>query len=55
MDDSAITPDEIVEPYNKETNFDEKKETFKTNNFYILLACFIITITLLIVFTFTVI
>ena len=49
MDDSVITPDEIVEPYIKETNFDQKKATFKTNNFCILFACFIITITLLIV------
>ena len=40
--------DEIIEPYDKETNFNEKKATCKTQNVYILLAFLLITITLLI-------
>ena len=52
MDDSAITCDEIIESYNEdaaakpfdETNFNEKKATFKTQNFFILLAFLLITI-----------
>ena len=40
MDDSEITFDEIKESYDKETkivltNFNEKKVTCKTQNFYI--------------------
>ena len=48
MDDSAITCDEVIEPYNEETNFNEKKAISKTQNFYILLAFLLITIALLI-------
>ena len=53
MDDSATTCGEIIESYNKETktiptNFDEKKATCKTQNFYTLLAFLLITIALLI-------
>ena len=29
MDDSVIVWDEIIEPYEEETNFNEKKATFK--------------------------
>ena len=46
MDDSVITCDEII--IVKETNFNEKNITCKTQNFYILLAFLLITITLLI-------
>ena len=51
MDDSAVTCDEVIEPYDKEiktisTNFDKKK-TCKTQSFYIALAFLLITITLL--------
>ena len=53
MDDSAITCDEIIESYKEtkaiSTNFNEKKATCKTQNFYILLAFLSITIALLIV------
>ena len=51
MDDSAITCDEVIESYNKETipiSFREKKAIFKTQNFYILLAFLLITMVLLI-------
>ena len=51
MDDSAITCDEVIESYNKETiptNFKEKKAIFKIQNLYILLAFLLITIALLI-------
>ena len=64
MDDSAITCDEVIELYHKdadaeaksnnkansykETNFNEKKATYKTQNFYILLAFLSITIALLV-------
>ena len=60
MDDSVIMCDEVIEPYNEEaeanlyretktipTNFNEKKATCKTQNFYILLAFLLITILLL--------
>ena len=45
MDDSASPCDEVIESYGKETktiptNFDEKKATYKTLTFYILLAFF---------------
>ena len=46
MDDSVITCDEIIDV--EEKNFDEKNITCKTQNFYILLAFLLITITLLI-------
>ena len=56
MDDSAIMCDEIIESYEEdaeaklydETNFNEKKATCKTQNFYILLPFLLITIALLI-------
>ena len=46
MDDSAITCDEIIESYDKETktiltNFNENKATCKIHNFYILTCIFI--------------
>ena len=44
MDDSAIVCDEIIESYEEETNFNEKKATCKTKNFYILLSFLLITI-----------
>ena len=58
MDDSAIICDEVIDvdveaKSNKEetkpvpTNFNEKKATCKTQNFYILLAFLLITIALL--------
>ena len=54
MDDSAIMYDEVIESYNKETktfprNLNVKKAICKTQNFYILLALLLITITLLMV------
>ena len=56
VDDSVITCDEIIQSNDKnaeaksnnETNFNEKKATFKTQNFYILFAFLLITIALLI-------
>ena len=53
MNDSVIPCDEVTESYNEETkavptNFNEKKATWKTQNFYILLAFLLITIALLI-------
>ena len=39
-----IIIDEIIEPYNKETNFNENKTTCKTKNFHILLEFLLITI-----------
>ena len=48
MDDSVITCDEVIESYDKETNFNENKGTCKTQNFYILLEFFLITIASLI-------
>ena len=59
MDDSAITCNEIIDADVKaklndeetktfSTNFNQKKATHKTQNFYILLAFLLITITLLI-------
>ena len=44
MDDSAITCDEIIESYDEETkaiatNFNEKRATYKTQNFYFYLHC----------------
>ena len=46
MDDSTIIYDEIIDL--KETNFNEKNVTCKTQSFYILLAFLLITIALLI-------
>ena len=53
MDDSANICDEITESYDKKTktiptNFNEKKATCKTSNFYILLTSLLITVALLI-------
>ena len=53
MDDSMIICDEVITSYKEEvktipTNFNEKKVTCKTQNFYILLAFLLITIALLI-------
>ena len=53
MDDSAITCDEIIESNAEETktiptSFNEKKATYKTQNFYVLLAFLLTTIELLI-------
>ena len=47
MDDSVITCDEFIEE-TVPTNFNEKKATCKTQNFYIWLAFLLITTTLLI-------
>ena len=54
MDDSVITCDKIIKSYDEKTktiptNFNEKKATCKTQNFYILLAFLLITIALLMV------
>ena len=43
-----ITCDEIIESYDEETNFNEKKATCKMQNFCILLVFLLITIALLI-------
>ena len=49
MDDSLITCDKIIESYDEETktvpkNFNEKKATCKTQNFYVLLAFLLIIV-----------
>ena len=44
----GIMCDELIESYEEETNFNKKKATCKTQNFYILLAFLLITIALLI-------
>ena len=53
MHDLTILRDEVIESYDEETktisrNFNEKKETCKTQNFYILLAFILITVKILI-------
>ena len=54
MDDSTIiSDDEVIESYDEKikiipSNFNEKKVSFKTQSFYILLAFLLITIVLLI-------
>ena len=53
MDISVITCEEIVESYDEETktiqtNFNEKKATFKMQTFYFLLAFLLINLALLI-------
>ena len=53
MDDSKVACDEIIESYDEEiktilTNLNEKKATFKKQNFYILVAFLLIAIALLI-------
>ena len=50
MEDSMVTSDEVIKSYDKEvktipTNFNEKKVTCKTQDFYILLAFSLITFT----------
>ena len=48
MDDSSIMCNEIIESYKEETNFNKKKATCNTQNFYVLLSFLLITIALLI-------
>ena len=48
IDDSVVRCDEILESYNEETNFNERKATCKTQNLYISVAFFLITVALLI-------
>ena len=48
IDNSKVMCDEVVESYNEEKNFNEKKATCETQNFYILLAFLSITKSLLI-------
>ena len=53
IDDSTIICDEVIKSYQEEiktipTNFNEKKVTFKRQNFYIFLAFLLITTALLI-------
>ena len=54
MDDSKIiSDDEVIESYDEKikiipSNFNEKKVSFQTQSFYILLAFLLITIVLLI-------
>ena len=57
IDDSVITCNDVIESYDEETkttptSFNEKKETCKMQNFYILLAFLLITIALLKLFVF---
>ena len=40
MDDSTITGNEVIESYDKEKNFNEKKGTCKMQKFSILLTFF---------------
>ena len=47
MNDSAIICDEVIEWFDEEINFNEKKAIWKTDNFYILLAFLLVTIALL--------
>ena len=47
MNDSAIICDEVIESFDEEINFNEKKAIWKTDNFYILLAFLLVTIALL--------
>ena len=50
IDDSVIMCDDIIEETKTvTTSFNEKNAIYKTKDFYILLAFFLITITLLIV------
>ena len=53
MDDSANICDEVIDAYNEIktilTNFNGKRVTCKTQNFYVLLAFLLITVALLIV------
>ena len=46
--DSVIMGDEVIESYDEEINSNEKKETWKTQSFYISLAFLLITTALLI-------
>ena len=47
MNDSAIICDEVIESFDEEINFNEKKAICKTDNFYILLDFLLVTIALL--------
>ena len=49
MDDSMIMCDEVIESYDEKINLNEKTAICKTQNFYILLAFWLITGALLIV------
>ena len=49
MNDSAVTCDDVIKSYDEKTNFNGKKATCKTQNFYILLTFLLVTIELLIV------
>ena len=51
MNYSAVILDEVIDSYEEKTNFNEKKPTLKTQNFYILLVFLLITIALLIAFS----
>ena len=46
MDNSAIMCDEVMELYDEETNFNKKKATCKTQNFYILIVFLLVAIAL---------
>ena len=51
MDDSAIIFDKVIQSYDEEiktisTNFNEKKVTWKTQNFYIFLAFLLIAVSI---------
>ena len=48
MDDSVIMCGEVIESYNEETNFNEKKAACKMQNLYVLLAFLLIILALLI-------
>ena len=48
LDDTVIMCDEVIDSYEQETNFNEKKVACKTQNFNILLAFLLITTALLI-------
>ena len=49
MDNSAILCDGVIESYNEDTNFNEKKATCKMKNLNILLAFLLIITPLLVV------
>ena len=48
MHDSAITCHDIIESYDEEANFNEKKATCKAKKFYIFIGFLLITTALLI-------
>ena len=47
MNDLAIICDEVIESFDEEINFNEKKAICKTDNFFILLAFLLVIIALL--------